>query len=245
MRTLATLCALTCLLLAPFAQAVAAVYKYTDESGRTVFVDSESRIPARYRNVSDQVQTTRPAAVQPVAEEEAGDTGEPKEPTASAEPDEPAARIITDRALEQRARQEAASLDRARAYQTPVVVRGGRVLVPVEVIHGGEAAHLMLVLDDNAPATIFYRNALQGLSFAPGEQTNLPGTGTRPVKGEKVLVGLIDIGPFELKDFPVALVTPQGGVRAFDGTLGMDFLKDHPYSVDYNREMLRWDPTAR
>ena len=44
MRTLATLCALTCLLLAPFAQAVAAVYKYTDESGRTVFVDSESRI---------------------------------------------------------------------------------------------------------------------------------------------------------------------------------------------------------
>lgn len=245
MRALAILWTLTCLLLAPSVQADAAVYKYTDESGRTVFVDSESRIPARYRGTSDQVQASRPAAVQPAEEEEAGSTGEPKEAAESAEPEEPAARTITDRALEQRARQEAASLDRARAYQTPVVVRGGRVLVPVEVINGGKAAHLMLLLDENAPATVFYRNAVSGLSFAPGEQITLPGTGNRPIKAEKVLVGLIDIGPFELKDFPVALVTPQGGVRAFDGSLGMDFLKDHPYTVDYNREMLRWDPSVR
>ncbi len=246
MRTFATLCALICLLLAPFVQANAAVYKYTDESGRTVFVDSESRIPARYRSVSNQVQTTaRPAEVLPAAEDEAGDAGEPKEATASAEPEEPAARTITDRALEQRARQEAASLDLARTYQTPVVVRGGRVLVPVEVVHGGKAAHLMLLLDDNAPTTIFYRSAVQALSFTPGEQTSLPGTGNRSFKAEKVLVGIVDIGPFELKDFPVVLTTPQGGVRAFDGTLGMDFLKDHPYTVDYGREMLKWQLPGR
>ena len=245
MRALAIFGALTCLLLTPFAAADAAVYKYTDENGRTVFVDSESRIPARYRSGSDQVQATRPAAVATAAEGDEGGTGESKEAEESAEPEEPEARTITDRSLEQRARQEAASLDLARAYQTPVVVRGGRVLVPVEVVSGGKSAHLMLLLDDKAPDTIFYRSAVQNLPFAPGEQINLPGTGNRSIKAEKVLVGLIDIGPFELKDFPVALVTPQGGIRAFDGTLGLDFLKDHPYTINHSREMLSWEPPGR
>jgi hypothetical protein len=78
------------------------------------------------------------------------------------------------------------------------------------------------------------------LRFPPGEQIDLQGSGNRAIKAEKVLAGLIDIGPFELKDFPVALITPQGDTHAFDGTLGNDFLKDHPYVVDYAREMLRW-----
>ena len=239
--------ALICLMLAPLSPAAAAVYKYIDESGRTVFVDGEARIPARYRGTSTQVQAARPAA--PEASDETapasggGDTkAEAAEP---AEPAEPAARTITDRALEQRARQEVADLERARAYQTPVMVRGNRVMVPVEIIVGGKSAHLMLQLDDTTPITTIHRSAVQELRFPAGEQIDLPGSGNRTIKAEKVLAGMIDIGPFELKDFPLALVTPQGGSRAFDGTLGADFLKGHPYSVDSEREMLRWQPPGK
>jgi hypothetical protein len=248
MRTLVSCSALICLLLTLAIDAAAAVYRYTDESGRTVFVDGEEKIPARYRSTSSQIQTSRPTVPSTAGEGDvvsADQPGQPGETGEVIEPPEPAAQTIVDRTLEQRARQEAAQLDRARTYQTPVMVRGNRVLVPVEIVNGGQSAHLMLLLDADTPMTTLHRSAVQGLRFPPGEQTTLQMAGGRAVKAEKVLAGLIDIGPFELKEFPVALITPQGGSRAFDGTLGMDFLKDHPYTVDYQREMLRWQQPPR
>lgn len=233
--------ALICLLLAPLSPAAAAVYKYVDESGRTIFVDGEAKIPARYRGTSTQVQSARPAPPE-TSDATLSQSGEAETQAETADPAEPPARTITDRDIEQRARQEAAKLERARAYQTPVMARGNLVMVPVEIIVGGKSAHLMLQLDDAAPITTIHRSAVQELPFPAGEQINLPGSGNRAVKAEKVAAGLIDIGPFELKNFPVALVTPQGGSRAFDGILGSDFLKDHPYTVDFEREMLRWQP---
>ena len=249
MRTAICFCVFICLLTTAFSGAEAAVYKYKDQSGRTVFVDEESRIPSQYRGAANQVKTApAPVAAQPV--EEASETGgtAATENTGGEKPAEalePPARTITDKGLEQRARQEAASLDRARAYQTPVMVRGSRVLVPVEVISGGKSAHLMMLLDDKAQLTTIHRPAVQELRFSPGEQLSLQGSGSRAVKAEKVLAGTIDIGPFELKDFPVALITPQGGAASFDGTLGQDFLKDHPYTVDFAREMLRWQQPGK
>ncbi|GEM_PF-5024352 len=243
MRAFPFFCLVIALSFSPATEVGAAVYKYTDESGRSYFVDGETRIPERYRGSASQVQSARPAAPQASATEEEGTPAgqaESAEKAEKAEVVEPAARTITDKTLEQRARQEAAKLDQARAYQTPVMARGNRVLVPVELRLGGKDAHLMLLLDDKAPVTTIHRSAVEELRFPPGEQITLPGTGNRNVKAEKVVAGLVDIGPFELKDFPVVLVTPQGGTRAFDGTLGVDFLKDHPYTVDYEREMLRW-----
>ena len=38
------------------------------------------------------------------------------------------------------------------------------------------------------------------------------------------------------------LITPQGGGLPFDGMLGMDFLKSHPYEIDYRNEIIRWKP---
>ncbi len=83
---------------------------------------------------------------------------------------------------------------------------------------------------------------MQALPFPAGKQISLPDAGNRTVKAERVVAGLVDIGPFELNDFPVALVTPQGGSIVFDGVLGADFLNSHPYTVDSAQEMLRWQP---
>lgn len=193
-------------------------------------------VDARAANGGSPVYVQERSKAAPEAE------GEGEEAAKEEQPVVVPAKAITDRASEQQARQEVARLDRERAHQTPVMVRGNRVMVPVEIVVGGKDAHLMLLLDDKAPTTTIHRDSLQELRLPPGEAVTLQGTGSRAVKGEKVLLGLVDIGPFELKDFPVVLVTPQGGTRSFDGTLGLDFLKNHPYAVDFEREMLRWKP---
>jgi hypothetical protein len=231
MHVISTVIALTLMVLLPAFDSGAAIYSYKDEQGRTVFVDEEYKIPARYRGNTAVIQEQR----QPVPAAEEG---------SDAEQQEPPAQTFVDRETQLRARQEVEALDRERAYQTPVMVRGNRVLVPVEIGVGNRTAHLMLLLDTGATITVLHRSAVKDLPFSPGEQINARVAGGRTVKSEKVVARFIDIGPFEIKDFPVMLITPQGSNLPFDGMLGMDFLKTHPHEVDYANELIRWKTSA-
>jgi hypothetical protein len=233
MQVIITAIALAFALLLPVGNAGAEIYTYKDAQGRTVFVDDAHKIPSQYRGASSSIQERRD---QPVAVTEEGTEGEKIEPPAQS---------FVDRETQMRARQQADMLDRERAYQTPVMVRGNRVLVPVEIFVGNRSANLMLLLDTGATITVLHRPSVKDLSFATGEQIRAQVAGGRTVKADKTTVRLVDIGPFELKDFPVMLIDPQGANLPFDGMLGMDFLKDHPYEIDYNNEIVRWKPTPQ
>lgn len=241
MHAILTASVLTLLILLPGGSAEAAIYSYKDEQGRTIFVDEEYKIPAKYRGNTAVIQEQRSL---PVSAVETDSEGAPAEPGAEqgnpGEAAEPPARTVVDRETQQRARQQVEKLDRERTYQTPVMVRGSRVLVPVEVGVGNRTAHLMLLLDTGATGTVLHRSSVKDLAFAPGEQVSAQLASGRTVKAERVNVRFIDIGPFELKDFPVMLVTPQGPNLPYDGMLGMDFLEAHPYEVDYANEIIRW-----
>ena len=225
MRNLIAFC-LTLLLLLPAVAADAAIYSYKDDKGRTVFVDDEQSIPAKYRGNTAVIREQR---TPPAVEEGSG-----------AAPAEPEGEVYIDRATQQQAREQARMLERKRASQTPVMVRGSRVMVPVEVAAGGKTANLMLILDPEAPNTVFHRAAVAGLRFQPGTNADIKLAGGRKLKAERVSLQHIDIGPFILQDFPVLLVTPQADGLAYDGQLGMDFLATHPYEVNYDAEMVYW-----
>lgn len=233
MHVIITAVALAFAMLLPAGTVEAEIYTYKDAQGRTVFVDDAHKIPSQYRGASSSIQELRD---QPAAVTEEGDEGENKEPPAQP---------FIDRETQMRARQQADMLDRERAYQTPVMVRGNRVLVPVEIFVGNRSANLMLLLDTGATITVLHRPSVKDLPFAPGEQIKAQVAGGRTVKADKSMVRLVDIGPFELKDFPVMLIDPHGANLPFDGMLGMDFLKDHPYEIDYNNEIVRWKPTPQ
>lgn len=221
------------LVILPVGDAAAAIYSYKDENGRIVFVDDEQRVPAQYRGttttIHEQLSQPEPA----------------KEEGEEAKPATPPAKTTVDRESQMRARQQVEMLDRERSHQTPVMVRGNRVLVPVEVAVGNRTAHLMLLLDTGATSTVLHRPSVKDLPFQAGEQIAARVAGGRTVKSEKVVTRHLDIGPFVLKDFPVMLITPQGPTLPFDGMLGMDFLKDHPHTIDYANEMIRWKPVDR
>jgi len=244
MHAILTAIVLTLLILLPGGSAEAAIYSYQDEQGRTIFVDEEYKIPAKHRGNTAVIQERRSL---PVPAVETDSEGTPAEPGAergnSGEPAEPPARTVVDRETQQRARQQVEKLDRERTYQTPVMVRGNRVLVPAEVGIGDRTAHLMLLLDTGATSTVLHRPSVKDLAFAPGEQINTQLASGRKVSLERVNTRFIDIGPFELKDFPVMLVTPQGPNFPHDGMLGMDFLETHPYEIDYTNEIIRWKIT--
>ena len=225
MRILVLIAGLTFTLLTFPVVSEAVIYKYVDETGRTFYVGDEDQIPPQYREQTDAIKEERDVMT--------------KEEYEALE--EERAEKIVDLELETKARNEAKLQEKRRAYQTPIMVRGNRVMVPVEVAMGSRLAHLLLLLDTGASATVLHRGSLTELDLPTGKKVEARVAGGTSLASEKIQFKYIEIGPFR-EEGPFAMVIdPKGPSMPFDGMLGMDFLKRHPYRIDYENEMLTWE----
>lgn len=208
------------LLLASAAQAE--IYKYVDERGRQVFVDSLSRVPLQFR---DQLETRR-AAPGPQAQDEAQ-----------------LAAARAERKREASLAGQRKKIERLlRESETPVKVGRNRVVVPVTVVYGGRKANTEMVLDTGATNTVFHKNALAGLNYAsqPGGRARVAGGGS--ISTELVSFDRIEIGPYRPTHVRAMVIEHQGPAVGSDGLLGMDFLMNVRYRIDYERQLILWEP---
>ncbi|MBW2452336.1 MAG: aspartyl protease family protein [Deltaproteobacteria bacterium] len=203
----------------------ALIYKYVDETGRMVYVDDIDKVPLRYQQ---EVQT--------ILEEQDALTQEQLD-TRQAE----RVRSFEEQQIRKRTVQAEAYQAMRRAYQTPISFRGNRVVVPVEVAMGNRIANLLLLLDTGASRTVLHRQALSGLELPSGEKIEARIAGGQALASEKIKFKHIGVGPFRKTNAFAMVIETQGPPLPFDGMLGMDFLKDHPYRVDYDNNLLLWD----
>ncbi len=214
--------ALTLLLgLAAAGNGYAQIYHYVDERGRKVYVDSLSQIPAQYRDQVEQLREPAPQRTMPL-------------PAPGPEQQLQALRTELERML--------AQVDAAlKELQTPVEIRDNRVLVPVRAVYGNRHADTRMLLDTGASGTVFHRDAiapLRGATYAAGQ--------ARVASGERIEVHAInldriEIGPYRIKATR-AMVLDHSGRSEHDGLLGMDFLRQVQYRIDYDNGMIIWDP---
>lgn len=199
----------------------AEIYKYVDERGRQVFVDSLSRVPSQFR---DQVETRRQAL-----------SGRPEAP------EQAAARAEQQRDADL-ARQRSKLEKLLRESETPVKVGHNRVVVPVTVVYGGRKAKTEMVLDTGATNTVFHKSALAGLNYAaqPGGRARVAGGGS--INTELVSFDRIEIGPYSPTHVRAMVIEHQGPAVGSDGLLGMDFLMNVRYRIDYERQLILWEP---
>lgn len=202
---------------------VAEIYSYTDSRGKKVFVDSPSKIPAKYRKDSRQRAF-------------AGQSHIRSSETASVLE---SADIISERfKLEADLRRLTKTLQR---METAVTIRGNQVLVPVGLNWRGQKKTLNLLLDTGASITVLHENAVSSLNPSSREQSYARVAGGGRIKTERVVFDQLSVGPYDIANKNTAVIEHQGGA-GFDGLLGMDVLGNLNYNIDFQNRKIVWSP---
>ena len=198
----------------------AGIYKYRDANGRLIFVDDENKIPVQYR---DQAASVEGAPAPPYV----GEQGKVEKDVETTN--------FYDQLLERRAEKQ------LEEHQTPVIIEKNRVLVPVDVSMGARTVKLNLLLDTGATRTVFHRDAVSELDLPSGKNYKARVAGGGIVRSRKIKFRKIKIGPFEISRTYAMVINLEGRKVPFDGMLGMDFLKSHPYQIDYENKLITWE----
>ena len=130
----------------------------------------------------------------------------------------------------------------SRSAFTSVIIKGNTVLVPVTFSYRGSSVKTMLVLDTGASVTTISEQLAARLGvdiIDTGTMTGIAADG-RQIGARWFVADLLSVGPKNLPRVQTAILPGSGGV-GYEGLLGMDFLKNFRYHVDFSRKVIDWN----
>ena len=128
--------------------------------------------------------------------------------------------------------------------QTAVDIKWNTVLVPVTLAIGGQSAQAVLVLDTGASMTAITPDVASrlGIRLDQAPVGRMQVADGRMVEARAVRLDRVTAGPNSKAGMVVVVVEQRGAELKFDGLLGMDFLRDLHYQVDFKHKVINWAP---
>jgi len=221
----------------------AAFYKYVDENGRIFYVDDLGKVPEAYR---DQIKVFQ-EKYDDLSEQERSEA-QKKERERIQQQEQLKQHRLTEqleeaRALEAEDRKRKAARARKRRLEnmeTRVIVEGNRILVPVTIVNKGIELNVNLVLDTGASQIVLHRDVAQKLSITALKKGTAQVAGGSNVYVERGQVNQFKVGPHNMEPATVLVMAYDGPPVSYGGLLGMNFLKNVPYTIDYQNQVIRW-----
>jgi predicted aspartyl protease len=200
-------------------------YKYVTKEGDVFYVDDISNIPEEYRN---SIKTYK----------ESTDFLSDEERVFAIQKEKQRAEEVAEAE-----RQRKAALQRAKQLnrmETKVVIEGNQILVPVTIGNGILEHQTVLLLDTGASQIVLHRDFANRINLRSLGQnlSRLAGGGT--IYTERSVIDYIKVGPYQMKDVGVIVINHVGGPVNYSGLLGMNFLRNVAYSIDYKNQKIRW-----
>jgi len=230
-----------CLYLPP--SSYAEFYKYVDEQGRVFYVDDLGKVPEAYQdqihvyqekydNLSEQ---DRSQALQREREQV-----ELQEQQRLLRLNEQLQESQAAEEAEKRRKAESAKQKLMETMQTRVIVEDNRILVPVTLVNNGIELTVNLVLDTGASQIVLHRDVADQLNIISLNKGLAQVAGGQNIQIQKGQVNFFKVGPHSMEKATVLIIAHEGPSVSYSGLLGMNFLKNVQYTLDYQNQLIRW-----
>ncbi len=129
------------------------------------------------------------------------------------------------------------------AIETKVIIKGNRVFVPVVLGFEENEVNTTLVFDTGATSIVLHQDVADKLNLKNLTDTTGRGVGGIKVDIQATVLDYVKVGPHEKKNLRINVIEYQGtAVDLYNGLLGMNFLRGLEYSIDFEKQVIRWKP---
>jgi tetratricopeptide (TPR) repeat protein len=127
---------------------------------------------------------------------------------------------------------------------THVTIVGNQVLVPVILAKEGNEVRAILLLDTGASVTSIHSDVAAGLRINAAQTQKTKGlvAGGGLLDVWRTKLSYITVGPHTKTGMEVAIVEHKGPAVPYEGLLGMNFLRDLRYAIDFQNRTINWSP---
>jgi len=128
----------------------------------------------------------------------------------------------------------------ATADETPITIHRDHVIVPTTLIHKNATIEAKLLLDTGSTNIALHKEAAKKLSLKETGKGSIQVAGGKMIEADVVKFDSVTVGPKTQKNLYAVIIEHQGDRVPYDGLLGMNFLKNFEYTIDFDNQVLRW-----